>query len=455
MTYVVTTNENHKKSDWNPAKPQIAKEEMRSGQSFLYRENGVQSMVVDLRMKDKVDGTALQNALSQALLRFPYLTRKMVEKNGKFYLAANPLPFLIKETSELRSLGNSKINYHLIDITYRGEAIYIAFHHGLCDGRGIFPFVETLIYYYCTAKYKREFKVEGIRLVGEKLLPGETAEPFEMEYIPVDNQTQPTGRIAGYALPENAIDLNDKHYYRYEVKIPQDKFVAFSKESGATPAVMVCLLLAKAIDDNREDKLQSIICNLVSDLRQGTGFENTYKNCVAGVALPYVSGVPSTEQAAEFRRLINENKSHNTQKQILRGMVSLFDRFDEIDTFEGKKKALSFFNNVGADTFVVSYIGKPNFGECEQQIDGCYMYGADATGLSVQMSAVGEYITLVFQQNFETDKYVKAFTDIIAEIGLACDVSGLIETIIPKDSTTEKNALVSYIEGLFKRLADA
>jgi hypothetical protein len=83
------------------------------------------------------------------------------------------------------------------------------------------------------------------------------------------------------------------------------------------------------------------------------------------------------------------------------------------------------------------------------------MYGADATGLSMQMSAVGAYITLVFQQNFETDKYINTFTEVMAEARLDCDVSSPIETIIPKGSAAEKNVLVSYIEGLFKKIADA
>jgi len=450
-TYIVTTNEDTKKADYNPMKPYTPKEEIRSGQSFLYREGGVQSMIVELRMKETISGSALKNALNKALLCFPYLTRKMIEKNGKFYLAANPLPFIVQETNELHSLGSSKINHHLVDLTYSGNSIYIAFHHGLCDGRGIFPFVETLIYYYCTFKYKHIFNAPDIRLVGGKLLPGETADPFEIENTPAQTGASPTGRIAGYVLPENTNTPDNKRYYHYEVKINQEGFVAHAKENGATPAILVCLLLAKAIEKTRPNTSQSnkpIVCNLVSDLRQGTGFENTYKNCVAGIALPYSAEMPLPEQAAKYRAIIKEHKAPDTQKIILHNMVTLFDQFEGAKSYEEKKKMLSFFNNIGADTFVVSYTGKMNVGECGQHIDTCAMYGADATGLSLQMTAVGEYITLVFQQNFETDRYVKAFADELHEAALDHSVSDLIETTVPKDSTFKKNALEAYISSL-------
>ena len=128
----------------------ISLEKIRSGQTFLYREGGYPGMVVDVRMKDDISGNALKLALDRALVRYPYFTRKLVEKDGTFYLVQNPLPFILEETADLHSLGSAEVNYHLIDVTYEQKSIYIAYDHGLCDGRGIMPFVKTLVYYYCT-----------------------------------------------------------------------------------------------------------------------------------------------------------------------------------------------------------------------------------------------------------------------------------------------------------------
>lgn len=56
--------------------------QIRSGQSFLYRTDGYDSTVIEIRMKDKVTGSYLQVALTNTVKRFPYLTDKLVEKGA-------------------------------------------------------------------------------------------------------------------------------------------------------------------------------------------------------------------------------------------------------------------------------------------------------------------------------------------------------------------------------------
>lgn len=64
-------------------------EKIRSGQSFLYRKEGLNCTVIDVRLKKKVRGAILNQALLEAIKRYPYLASKLVEKNGDFYIADN------------------------------------------------------------------------------------------------------------------------------------------------------------------------------------------------------------------------------------------------------------------------------------------------------------------------------------------------------------------------------
>ncbi|MDF2802752.1 MAG: hypothetical protein K0S61_2655 [Anaerocolumna sp.] len=178
MQTLKTTPIKYNKETINSHTESLYTDKIRSGQTFLYRESGSPSMVVEVRLKEAIRGTSLEQAFQKAILRYPYLTCKLVEKNGDFYLTENPHPFRLEETSELHSLGGLEVNFHLIDVTYKGNSIYISYHHSLCDGRGIMPFVRTLIYYYCKQKYKTKIHVQNIRLAGEPLLPQETAEPI-------------------------------------------------------------------------------------------------------------------------------------------------------------------------------------------------------------------------------------------------------------------------------------
>lgn len=435
-------NYNKKKAIYtisNPHSRSTCMDKIRSGQSFLYREGGMQSMVVDVRMKDTICADSLKQALDKALLRYPYLTYKMVEKRGDFYLVQNPLPFILEETTELHSLGSEEINYHLIDITYKEKTIYISFHHGLCDGRGIMPFVKTLIYYYCTYKYNDKFNAQDIRLAGENLLPKETEEPYGNGRIEVNETNLPKVYKDGYALPDSINSVNNNKYYRYEIKINHKNFMKFTKENNATPAIVIALLVSQAIKNIYPNAEKPIICNVASDLRNGINMDNTFKNCVGSVSLPYIDKFEKLsfkEQVSVYRKMIEEHKNTDNIKRELNKQIHLSDKLDELPSYEEKKKMLSFFNKLITNTFILSYVGQIKLGDCEKYIDSFHMYSSGTTGCSLQMLSVGKYITINFMQSFKTDKYIKAFAKTLEESGLDFSISDIIEFTTPKDSVS-------------------
>jgi NRPS condensation-like uncharacterized protein len=421
-------------------------ENIRSGQAFLYREEGIQSTVIDIRMKDNICGDSLKKALDKALLRYPYLTREMIEKNGNFYLIENPMPFILEKTSELHSLGSPEVNYHLIDITYKDKQICVAFHHGLCDGRGIKPFVETLLYYYCTYGYKTKFYLPDVRLAGEPLLPGETKEPFGDGKFDVRDTTLPEVTKDGYALPEVMNKDGEKKYYRYEVDINHENFMKFTKEHNATPAIVIALLASKAIKNIYPEADKPILCNLASDMRKVLSLDNTFKNCVSSVYLPYCTNLEKLsfeEQAMEYRKMVKEQKQADVVKRNANNMAYLSDKLDEMDTYEEKKKMMSFFNNISLNTFIISYMGQTKLGDCEKYIESMHMYSSGTTGLVMNMMSIGEYITVDFLQSFETDNYINAFIQVMEEAGLQFNVSEKIEFTTPRDSSYKQAWVVA------------
>ena len=140
--------------------------QIRSGQSFLYRTNGYDSTVVEIRMRDKVTGSYLQVALTNTARRFPYLTQKLVEKGGAYYLHRDDNSMVAVKTDKFRTLGSMATGYHLLDVTYTGTS-------------------------------------EGIRLPGEPIPEEETAEPFSREFYEVDETAVQPVEHDGFALPES------------------------------------------------------------------------------------------------------------------------------------------------------------------------------------------------------------------------------------------------------------
>ncbi|PXA67168.1 hypothetical protein [Cryobacterium arcticum] len=392
---------------------------IRSGQAYLYRDGGLRSTVLDVRMKDTVRGDLLRRALETALERYPYLRSKLVEKNGDFYLADNPLSVAFAKTTKLRALGSMSVNYHLIDVTYTGSSIRVAFHHALCDGRGITPFLETLIHYYCSLRYHRVFDSTGIRLAGEPLLPGETEEPFGASRYDVGDTPAAQVIKDGFVLPEHADEVSA--YYRHEISIDRARFLAVAKQNNATPAILVALLASTAIKNLHPDADKPIVCSLASDMRAELGLTNTHKNCVSSLYLPYteeLAGLPLTEQATRYREDIATQRQPDAVRRAANSQIGLSDKLDELPTLAAKKQMLSFFDDLRIDTFVISYLGQLQFGECGEHVDSVHLYSSGSTGLILNMISAAEVISIDVLQSFESEQFVSELLRLVTELGL-------------------------------------
>ena len=347
-------------------------EKIRSGQSYLYKRYGMESEVMEVRFKDKITGAFLNQALLTAMKRYPYFNTKLVEKDGDFYIVQNEQSMIARRTKELARLGHISCGYHLMDITYYGYSIYISFHYALCDGRGVMPFIDTLIYYYCDLKYGRKPVPEGVRLADDPLLPGETDDPFLQEY-----------------------DFDEK----------------------------------------------KLFVNIAADMRDALGVPNTFKNCVKSMNLPYsreFSEKSLTEQATEYRELLKAQRDRDFCRKEANAMIGLSNKLDTLDSYEEKQKIMTFFEGMTLNTYIISYPGAFRLGENAQYISEIHLYNSGTTGLGINMISCGENFVLDFKQNFQSDKYVRAFCEELEKLGIAYTVSDRIPFVTPGDSIIKR-----------------
>ena len=82
-------------------------EKIRSGQSYLYKLRGMESEVIELRMREKVSGSFLNQALNLANRRYPYFNTRLLELDGDFYIVQNPNSMVARRTRELSRLATS------------------------------------------------------------------------------------------------------------------------------------------------------------------------------------------------------------------------------------------------------------------------------------------------------------------------------------------------------------
>jgi len=407
---------------------------IRSGQSFLYRENGLNSTVFDIRMKNKIRGDYLQRALTIALQRYPYLTSKLVEKGGDFYLEECFHSMNAIKTKNFRRLGSMSTGYHLIDVTYLDKSICIAFHHALCDGRGIKPFLETLVYYYCCLCYNKQFDSSGIRLVGEALRPGERHEPVGDSLLEVNQSNLPQIVKNGYALPENA-EVSE-NYYRYEINIDRQSFLDHMKAHEATPAILLALLVSGSIYTVHPDADKPVICSMAVDYRREIGLENTHKNCVGSFYLPYseeIDEMSFSEQARLYRALMKEQRQPDAIRNLINAQIGLCQKLDQLPSLEAKRQALAFFNDLCIDTYVISYIGQMQFGDCEEYVESVHLYSSGVKGLRINMVCAGDYFTVDFLQSFQSESLINALLKTLDAANIEYTSSGCIQFETIKD----------------------
>ena len=420
--------------------PGARMERIRSGQAYLYQKNGMESEVMEITFRGKVSGSFLNQALLETIKRYPYLNTKLVELDGDFYIIQNEMALTARKTQSLAKLGHISCGYHLVDVTYYGNTVYVSWHHALCDGKGIKPFVETLIYYYCKLRYKSRASNEGVRLADSPLLPNETTEPNLGSYT--YDESKPDVPVFGdaYAIPENVVEEHDTDY-RYDIQIPTASFMKVCKENRATPVILTSLLVSEGIASLYPDFDKPINANIAVDIRDALDLPNTFKNCVRSMPLPFSRDfleMTLSERAEKQRAILGAQRDRDLLRKAANSSLGMFDRLDTLPDYEAKQKMMDFFNGMLINTYVISYLGQMTVNENEKYIKKMCFYNSGAAGLGVTMLSVGDKFCLNFKQSFESDKYVKAFLAGLDKLGIEYTASGAIPFVTPKDSVIKR-----------------
>lgn len=300
--------------------------------------------------------------------------------------------------------------------------------------QGIKPFVETLIWYYCNFRYGQTEEVEGVRLAGEPLLPGETLDPFMHTYEYDDKKQFPSFSRDAFALPE--VSQNAEGDYRYEVTFSHDEFMRVCKENNATPAILLAISMSSAIAQIYPDYDKPINANIATDMRAALGCENTFKNCVHSMILPYdgeFAKMALKDKALKYREFLGAQRDADFCRREANSMLGLFDKLDQMPSYEEKQSLMSFFEGMLLNTYVVSYLGQFVLGCNEKYIDEIHLYNAGTMGLGINMISCGGKFVLDFKQSFASSKYVKAFTEQMGEFGIRCKAGNAIAFATPTD----------------------
>ena len=347
-------------------RPNFRKKEMAySTCPYVYLAPDMPVFTVEVSHRENVDGGLLQRALERTLTRMPYLSDTFTEEHGAVYYAENPLPMTVAHTSEIRRVGGSETNWHMLDLTWDGNKTWFSMFHGFCDGQGLNAFIESTLYHYYCMKDRTEYDPCGIRTDKGEMTEAETFEPCSKNYevSPDFKMPERKEQPAPYHIPE-IVDNPRGETREYGFRVPSGAMMAYVKENGTSPSVMLSMLVAEAILRVHPDADAPIVAYLPVSVRRMLGCEETIKNCSSRIVLPVhgtpMDALPFAQRAAQLRGVLKMQMNadlYRMQYNYIGGMYR--KRMEEATDYQEEIKKPAGFLTRSIRTISVPCIQQP------------------------------------------------------------------------------------------------
>ena len=376
-------------------RPKFEKKEMAfSASPYVYAAGNVPVYTVEVSHREEIDGEQLQRAMERTLTRMPYLRDTMTVEHGAVYYAENPLPMTVEHTSNIRRVGGSETNWHMLDLTWDGNKTWFSMFHGFCDGFGLNTFIESTLYHYYCMRDGKEYDPCGIRTDRGRMTEAETLDPCSKTYevSPDFQMPEKKEQATPYHIPE-IIANPDGEIREYGFRLPSEALMTFVKENGTSPAVMLSMLVGDAILRVHPDADAPIVSNIPVSVRRMLGCEETFKNCSNRVVLPVrgtpMDALPFAQRAAQLRGVLKMQMNQDVYRSIYNYLGHVYrKRMEEATDYQEEIKKPSAFRGVCHDTFYIDYIGSMHKTAYSDQITDVRFLCPPALGNTIHMNII-------------------------------------------------------------------
>lgn len=390
---------------------------------------------IRIRMRDLIDPGVLRHAVDTAIQRYPYFCVELRKIDGQWFFLDNHRPVVITNSLQGVELNSEASNYHMISFSWQDNWMVMDVCHAMTDGTGAYEILRTLLYYYCSERYKVTLKEDGIRLAGDPVPDEEWIDPVEMAAdLPVPPRTEMTKALN---LVEAAGLQNDVRNTVYSIAIPESEFMRFNIDNDGSPGTMVALFLSRAIAKMYPENQDAIRMALSVNQRKALHAPLAHQSLVGGVMLEYKEKMrnwPLDRQATAYRGMVF---AQTQEEAVLAGVASQKGINQMILSKESDQERIglaSYISNMakGIITATVSYVGKANYKEAEKYIRDFRLWTSQThNGILVEISAVNGRFTLDFTQAFSSPVYVNTFLKELDENGITYDLQDVSPLELP------------------------
>ena len=230
---------------------------------YFFRREKIQCRY-QFSLRDAVDITLLQRALTAALAGAPYYTQRLVQEKREMWLEPNTEPCLVYPGSTMRNIPE-QTNGYLFCVSCEGDTIYFDWHHFLLDGHGVSPLLTSILEQYCNLRYGTAFAVPQIVCD-----PPYDMEAMLAEYPPVKGGSD--------VIQRDVVQTYEGALRRTRVCLSKQSLVEKALANNAKPVSALMGLLCMAMREYLGK--EKIRYSYSSDTRDVAGVPNALYNCV-------------------------------------------------------------------------------------------------------------------------------------------------------------------------------
>jgi hypothetical protein len=402
-------------------------EELYSSQVIFYSLNKKFSMYVQCRIEldEQIDRNQMQKAADETISRYPYF-RVMLSRIGERYvLENNDAPFLVYDDPEKPTLEPDKNNRYLIRISASGTLLNICFCHALTDGRGIFPFVKTLLYYYAVQQYKIDPQMKDVRLAGEPVSEEEINDPYlAFDASSADMASLRENQELVFRLPDQ--DDPSGTYFIHTFHTDCKGFMDFAHNVDGSPNALSVLFLYRMLVKLFPEHAKDIVVSVAVDMRKALGVSNSHHCSVSIIPMRYderMTAMSTDKVETVIRGRIIVGSDDDRLAQSIAGAKYFYGYVSSMKTLAEKTAASAAATEKGSESFTaaVSYPGQQDYGMMNNHIKSFYILANNRVPmLDIEIASFGKDFYFAVLQGFDDDRYADELKKQMEAEGIRC-----------------------------------
>ena len=374
-------------------------------------------------LKEPIDGDIFLNVVEDLRTRFPYLYVKAVPRDNDLFLEENPLSMTVRNTWEPIKLNSQESNFHLGAWKYEGKHLAFEISHSLTDGAGVLPYFKSALFLYLSRKLGLTFDREGFRLPGDDIPESETGNPFAG--LDIDGAESPLYIKKPTTDFYRLNDGSDMDYRITSIKMAEAQLMQYCRDFDASPNAFLSVLLARAVRRYDPDSEKTVSMAVAVDHKAMLGnYDNYY--CLAGVLeldFPRSRSLDDLTKSCTIAR--GQMMLQAQPENSLWAMKQRKMNYEKLTQVPLDMKIGMMAKSAGTPrwSISISYTNSRTFGPLDPYIEGLYLsVEAVVADVCCEISCLNHHFFMTIGQNFSSDKYVGAFLDELASVGIDYEV---------------------------------